>query len=421
MQRTTFLELNGFCFWKGRFGTYVKSKDIDLWQVIQNGNFYYEVEDSETKLMKETSYELLEDDQKKKLGKNYEAKMTLYNALPRKGGFTRFNAIVTSLKSLDLDYSSKNHIRKFLRALLLKWRAKVMAIEVAKDLATLPLGELIGNLKVYEMVLDNDGITSKSTKENVKSLALKAKVTREQISDDSDTQDRNDEDVDEEEDEAFNLLARNFRKFFRKGGESLKPKGACYNCGIEGHFASECRKPKENKAFIGGAWSESEDDDKHQNDATCLMAIDSQEENSKLLSKTNDLEIEVKKIANDKEVVKPCKTCDVLTKEVDSLKCNVSKLQDEALNFSKFKESSIALDDMLSRQKLSQDKEGLGYSRIDKTTYVIPNKPIVFVKESQIGNSLKFFVKPITPQTHFANTRGSHAPIARVETKRHLG
>ncbi|GJT05029.1 hypothetical protein Tco_0839491 [Tanacetum coccineum] len=65
-----------------RFETYVKSKDIDLWQVIQNGDFYYEVEDSEIKLMKETPYEILEDDQKKKLGKNNEAKMTLYNALP---------------------------------------------------------------------------------------------------------------------------------------------------------------------------------------------------------------------------------------------------------------------------------------------------------------------------------------------------
>ncbi|GJS92480.1 retrovirus-related pol polyprotein from transposon TNT 1-94 [Tanacetum coccineum] len=132
-----------------------------------------------------------------------------------------------------------------------------------------------------EMILENDGVVSKTTtKEKVKSLALKAKVTREQTSDDSDRQDESDEDVNKEEEaEAFNLLAWNFCKFFRKdnqfgrgnrfgngtnrfgkgrgnsfrnkGGESLKPKGACYNYGIEGHFASECRKPKENKAFIG--------------------------------------------------------------------------------------------------------------------------------------------------------------------------
>nr|GFB02371.1 UBN2 domain-containing protein [Tanacetum cinerariifolium] len=106
--------------------------------------------------MKDTPYELLEDDQNKKLGKNNEAKMTLYNAIPRK-----------DLKSLDPAYSSKNHVRKFLRALPLKWRANVLAIEEAKDFDTLPFDKLIGNLKVYEMVLDNDGIASKTTKEKV--------------------------------------------------------------------------------------------------------------------------------------------------------------------------------------------------------------------------------------------------------------
>ncbi|GJY07735.1 retrovirus-related pol polyprotein from transposon TNT 1-94 [Tanacetum coccineum] len=369
MQRPPLLEPNDFCFWKPRFEAYVKSKDIDFWQVILNGDFYFEVEDEETKLMKEMPYDLIKDTEKKELCKNEEAKMTIYNALPRKeyervfmcktakevwhtliithqgnsqvknckidlltqeyekfsisneetidSGFTRFNTIVTSLKSLDPDYSSKNHVRKFLRALPLKWRAKVTAIEEAKDLSTLPLDELIGNLKVYEMVLENDGVTSKTTKEKVKSLALKAKVTREQTSDDSDCQGESDEDINEEEAEAFNLLARNLCKFFRKGNrfgrrnrfgnngnrigkgrgnsfedkgdESSKKKGAWYNCGIEGHFASECRKPKENKAFMGGAWSDSKDGDEHQNDATCLMAIDSQEVVSKPSSSNIDL------------------------------------------------------------------------------------------------------------------------------------
>ncbi|GJV49853.1 retrovirus-related pol polyprotein from transposon TNT 1-94 [Tanacetum coccineum] len=44
--------------------------------------------------------------------------------------------------------------------------------------------------------------------------------------------------------------------------------------------------------------------------------------NLKLLSKINDLELEVKKLVNDKEVVEPCKTCDVLSKEV-CLKCDL--------------------------------------------------------------------------------------------------
>ncbi|GJR76738.1 hypothetical protein Tco_0089103 [Tanacetum coccineum] len=119
--------------------------------------------------MKETPYELLEDYQKKKLSKRNEAKMTLYNALLR-----------------------KEYERVFI--------AKVTAIEETKDLASLPLDELIGNLKVYEMVLDNDGVGSKTTKEKVKSLALKAKVTREKTSDDSDSQGGSDEDIDENKD-----------------------------------------------------------------------------------------------------------------------------------------------------------------------------------------------------------------------------
>nr|GEU66881.1 zf-CCHC domain-containing protein/DUF4219 domain-containing protein/UBN2 domain-containing protein [Tanacetum cinerariifolium] len=49
-------------------------------------------------------------------------------------------------------------------------------------------------------------------------ITHQAKVTREQTSNDSDSQGGSDNDVDEEEAaEAFNLMARNFRKFFRKG------------------------------------------------------------------------------------------------------------------------------------------------------------------------------------------------------------
>ncbi|GKC47514.1 hypothetical protein Tco_1065236 [Tanacetum coccineum] len=74
-QRPPLIEPNGFCFWKARFETYVKSKDIDLWQVIPNDDFYFKIEDEETKLMKVTPYELLKDNRKKPLGKNKEAKV----------------------------------------------------------------------------------------------------------------------------------------------------------------------------------------------------------------------------------------------------------------------------------------------------------------------------------------------------------
>ncbi|GJY45880.1 hypothetical protein Tco_0434943, partial [Tanacetum coccineum] len=89
--------------------------------------------------------------------------------------FAKFNTIITSLKALDESFSSKNCVRKFLRALHPKWRAKVTAIEESKNLTTLPLDELIGNLKVYEEVIKKDVETVKGKKEQSRSLALKVK------------------------------------------------------------------------------------------------------------------------------------------------------------------------------------------------------------------------------------------------------
>nr|GEX51203.1 UBN2 domain-containing protein [Tanacetum cinerariifolium] len=88
--------------------------------------------------------------------------------------FARFNTIITSLKALDEGYSSKNYVRKFLRVLHPKWRAKVTAIEESKDLTSLSLDELIRNLKVHETVIKKDSEIVKA-KEDRKSLALKEK------------------------------------------------------------------------------------------------------------------------------------------------------------------------------------------------------------------------------------------------------
>ncbi|GKC27828.1 hypothetical protein Tco_1035122 [Tanacetum coccineum] len=79
-----------------------------------------------------------------------------------------------SLKALDEGYSSENYVRKFLRALHPKWRAKVTAIEESKDLTSLSLNKLIGNLKVHEMIIKKDSEMVKAKGER-KSLALKAK------------------------------------------------------------------------------------------------------------------------------------------------------------------------------------------------------------------------------------------------------
>ncbi|GJS06316.1 hypothetical protein Tco_0363112 [Tanacetum coccineum] len=120
--------------------------------------------------------------------------------------FARFNTIITSLKALDEGFSSKNYIRKFLRALHPKWRAKVTAIEESKDLTSLSLNELIGNLKVYEVIIKNDSKMVKGKREQNRSLALKAK--KESSDEDSSTSDN--------EDEEYAMAVRDFKKFFKR-------------------------------------------------------------------------------------------------------------------------------------------------------------------------------------------------------------
>ncbi|GJS19439.1 hypothetical protein Tco_0448071 [Tanacetum coccineum] len=126
--------------------------------------------------------------------------------------FTKFNTITTSIKSLDEGFSSKNCVRKFLRAIDPKWRAKVMAIEESKNLTTLSLDELIGNLKVYEEVIKKDSETVKSKREQSRSIALKAR--KESSDDDSSTSDS--------EDEEYAMAVRDFKKFFKRRGRFVR-------------------------------------------------------------------------------------------------------------------------------------------------------------------------------------------------------
>nr|GEV59703.1 zf-CCHC domain-containing protein/UBN2 domain-containing protein [Tanacetum cinerariifolium] len=199
----------------------------------------------ETKKNEVVPFHKQNDDLKKKLAKNNEAKMVIYNALLRKeyerifmcqtaketwdtllithqekesidNAFAKFNTIITSLKALDEGFSSKNYVRKFLRALHPKWHVKVTAIEESKNLTTLPLDELIGNLKVYEEVIKKDLEMVKGKKEQSRSVALKVK--KEVSEEDSSSFDS--------EDEEYDMAVKEFKKFFKRRGRFVRqPQG----------------------------------------------------------------------------------------------------------------------------------------------------------------------------------------------------
>ena len=65
--------------------------------------------------------------------------------------YTRFTHITNELKYLGKTFTTEEQVRKILRFLLRSWEVKVTAIQEAKDLRTLSIDELIGNLQTYEL------------------------------------------------------------------------------------------------------------------------------------------------------------------------------------------------------------------------------------------------------------------------------
>ncbi|GJX76655.1 retrovirus-related pol polyprotein from transposon TNT 1-94 [Tanacetum coccineum] len=427
MQRPPLFESDSFIYWKNRFETYVKSKDLDLWHVITNGDFQPIIQNPETKLDEVVPFEKQTDDLKRRLAKNNEAKMVIYNALPRKeyerifmcntakeiwktllithqgnsqvkdnkidllvqqyeqfiisedesidSAFARFNTIITSLKALDEGYSSKNYVRKFLRALHPKWRAKVTAIEESKDLTSLSLDELIGNLKAKKESSDEECSTSGS------------------------------------KDEEYAMAVRDFKKFFKRRGRFVRqPRNdkktsqrsrdnkndmnerKCFRCGDPNHLIGECPKPprdKNQKAFVGGSWGDSgEEDDEKIKDEACLVAQAPNEiitNNKRLKATRNSLEKELNELKEKLSTLEKNKGVDLECTKCQLLKIENENLKKEAIILTKFKKSTHCLNEFLSNQKHSREKSGLGFNSFEASSS--GTKEIKFVKAQKKASS----------------------------------
>ncbi|GJV50573.1 zf-CCHC domain-containing protein [Tanacetum coccineum] len=391
MQRPSLFESDRFIYWKNRFKTYVKSKDLDLWHVITYGDFPPIQNNPETKKDEIVHFDKQNDDLKKKLAKNNEAKMVIYNVLSRKeyerifmcktakeiwdtllithqdNAFARFNTIITSLKALDQGFSSKNYVKKFLRAVHPKWRAKVTAIEESKDLTSLSLDELIKNLKVYEVIIKKDSEMVKGKREQNRSLALKAK--KESSDEDSSTSDS--------EDEEYAMAVRDFKKFFKRRGRFVrqphderkssqrnkddkngKSERKCFKCGDPNHLIGECPKLSRNynqRAFVGGSWSDSDEDNEEKTkDEKCLMANASNE----VLSETeffSDDQSSLDEKDLDSEYNRLCKVGLKVMAKNKSLKQIKNQLENEVLEL-KNKLSRLEKDKEVNEEcKICQD------------------------------------------------------------------
>ncbi|GJW92738.1 zf-CCHC domain-containing protein [Tanacetum coccineum] len=275
---------------------------------------------------------------------------------------------------------------KFLRALHPKWRAKVTAIEESKDLTSLSLDELIGNLKVHKLINKKDSEIVKAKVEENLCLKAKKNLVLKRFEFGS-------------EDEEYAMAVRDFNKFFKRRGRFV-------------------RQPRNDKKAFQRSRDDNEhgeEDEENVKDETCLVAHVSSEvcsespyfsyENSsiddialdneydklckkslKIITKNKKLKATINSLENGLRELKDKLSHSRKTKGVDldcakgpsCIKLGNEKIKDESIRLNKFEKSTHCLNEMLSNQKPSSDKLGLGFNSFEASSS--GTKEIKFVK-----------------------------------------
>ncbi|KAH9704286.1 hypothetical protein KPL70_011393 [Citrus sinensis] len=176
--------------------------------------------------------------------------------------YTRFTDIVNTLRALGKTFSNSEKVKKIIRSLPKEWRQKRTAIEEAKNLNILPIDNLIGSLISYE----EDLAAERGNEERKKTIALK--VTKYESDEES-----------EPDDEELAMLARRFKKIFKKTGDRRKFRNfknqkekkeviICYECKKPGHIRSECPLlNKLKKKAMVATWDDSDEDSSDEDES----------------------------------------------------------------------------------------------------------------------------------------------------------
>nr|GEV19444.1 hypothetical protein [Tanacetum cinerariifolium] len=237
------LNPNEFDLWKMRIEQYFLMTDYSLWERLARKN---ELKARGTLLM------ALPDKHQLKFNTHKDAK-TLMEAIEK-----RFGGNTETKKSLSLLQEDIN--LKFLRSLPTEWRTHTLIWRNKTDLEEQSLDNLFNSLKNYKAEVKSSSSASTTTQ----NIAFMSSSNTDNANDQSnspqlDNDDLKQIDVDDLEEMDLKwqmaMLTVRARRFLQRTGRNLGVNGPtsmgfdmskveCYNCHKKGHFARECRSPK---------------------------------------------------------------------------------------------------------------------------------------------------------------------------------
>ncbi|XP_070030006.1 uncharacterized protein [Nicotiana sylvestris] len=169
-------------WWNTWMHDFMMAEDSELWDIICDAPHVPMKKLEETGPLVPKGRREYNDIDRKDVEKNYRAKKILMCGIGPdemkddesiQDMHTRFTSIINEFHSIG-DVIPKNKlVRKILSVLPGSWESKVNVITESKDLQTLTMDELIGNLKTYELKTKKDSERREPMKE--KNLVLKAK------------------------------------------------------------------------------------------------------------------------------------------------------------------------------------------------------------------------------------------------------
>ncbi|GJX89742.1 ribonuclease H-like domain-containing protein [Tanacetum coccineum] len=312
--------------------------------------------------------------------------------------YERLQKLISQMEMHGEVISQKDINQKFLRSLSQEWTTHTIVWRNKPEIETLSLDDLFNNLKAYESEVKG---TSNATTNSHNIAFLSSGSTNNASGAVNTAQGVNTTSTQEEMDLRWNIamLTMRAKRFLKNTRRKLdmtnkerirfdKSKVECFNCQKKGHFARECKAPRNQDSYDRSDQVEEEcvKDLKEQNEqlvkdlrTTRISAVSYKTslesvEARLVVFKKNEFvyEEDIKLLKHeiylrDLDITELKRKLELVTKEKDEVQLTVQK----------FENSSKSLSKHLNSQIMDKCKKGLGYNAVPPpyTGNFMPPKP----------------------------------------------